>query len=175
MITDKQADYLSKLPPEQADREVSISPFSPQMRAVAIQIGTELANLLPGSHQYFLGSAALEIAGENDIDIVIVSSGNFENDKLTLIRSYGQPVGGKEGRYSQWEFDRNGYKIDLSLNSDIAPPLQEQIDFHEILVSDPALKSEYNDLKLKMNGKTYKEYQTAKYEFFNRVLSEKSN
>ena len=47
---------------------------------------------------------------------------------------------------------------------------KEQIEIFEIFKNSPEILKEYEELKLSMNGKTYKEYQIAKYEFYNRVL-----
>ena len=50
-------------------------------------------------------------------------------------------------------------------------PPERQIKVFEILKSDEKLLKEYEELKLSFDGKSYKDYQRAKYEFYNKILT----
>ena len=52
--------------------------------------------------------------------------------------------------------------------------MKEQLAVFEILKSDPQLLSQYESLKLRMNGKFFRDYQEAKYEFYNQILKQLS-
>jgi len=170
MLTEAQKIFLEKLPLEKAERIVVIHSFDPAMKGIAHGITSEIQQRLPHANIFFIGAAALGIAGENDIDIAVVSNNTFDQDELVLTKLFGEPSGGHQKRYRQWEFERGGFSVELSLNNDMAPQIKEQLDIFELLQSKPKLKHEYEQIKLAMNGKSYRDYQQAKYEFFNRVL-----
>ena len=48
--------------------------------------------------------------------------------------------------------------------------MKEQIKIFNIFKNSHAILKEYEKLKSSMNGKAYKDYQIAKYKFYNRVL-----
>lgn len=48
--------------------------------------------------------------------------------------------------------------------------MQKQIKVYEILKNDQKLLKKYENLKSSLNGKSFKKYQTKKYEFYNRIL-----
>lgn len=170
MLTDAQNAFLSKLSPEKAERIVHVRPFDPKLKNVAQQIMERIRQELPQVDVFFIGAAALEIIGENDVDLAVISAGDFDNEERALTGIFGRPTGGHKKRYTQWEFEREGFPVELSLNNDMALQIKEQIDFFKLLTSDPELKHEYEQMKLAMKGKPYRQYQSAKYEFYNRVL-----
>jgi GrpB-like predicted nucleotidyltransferase (UPF0157 family) len=171
MLTQNQENYLKKLSSEKANEIVRIYPYDDKLGEISDELMTDIKKTIPKSQLFFLGSAALKITGMNDIDISIVSSNSFDADRNKLIELYGIPKDSLNTRYALWEFKKNGFSVELSLNDNLAPPLQEQIDVCEVLRHNKNLLVEYEQIKLAMNGKTYREYQEAKYEFFNRVLS----
>ncbi len=172
MFTANQEKYLKNLSPEKANRIIHIYPFNPELKKIAHQLIAEIQRNLPEAKIFSLGSGALEISGMNDIDISVVSSGSFDDDKKTLSSFYGLPTDSHGRRYALWEFERNNYPVELSLNNDMARPLQEQIDTCEILKQNPDLLKEYEQIKLDSEGVPFREYMRRKYEFFNKVLGE---
>jgi len=48
--------------------------------------------------------------------------------------------------------------------------MKKQLRVFEILKENPKLLREYEDLKIQMSGKSFREYQTRKYEFFNNLV-----
>lgn len=55
----------------------------------------------------------------------------------------------------------------------LTKPPERQIRVYEILKSNKNLLKEYETLKQRFNNKKYKDYQRAKYEFYNKILEEK--
>ena len=170
MLTREQRLYLDRLPNEIAERPVLIRPFDPGSKELANKIIQEIKELVPSAEVYFLGSAALELPGLNDIDISAVDVTNFSKSEKKLLRKFGKTTDCKEGRYSYWEFYREGFKVEISLNNDYAPQIGDQIKVHEAIRKSPSFRHEYKILKEKMNGRKMIDYKRSKFEFFNKVL-----
>jgi len=118
---------------------------------------------------FFHGSAALGIAGMDDVDIAAISSGDFDTEKKSLTDLFGEPRKIFGGKYTLWEFKKEGFKIEITLNDNLSGPIKEQLDTFEKLKANKDLLTKYEKIKLDMNGKAYKDYQTAKYEFLNSI------
>ncbi len=149
---------------------MNVKPFDSKSRKVASEVIREIEKMMPNIKVMFMGSAALGVAGQNDIDLSMVSNGNFDKDRSTLLELFGSPTH-DNSRFVQWDFEREGFPVDLSLNRKMSPQIKEQIDTFNLLSSNSSLKNEYEQIKLAMDGKSKREYQVAKYEFYNRILS----
>lgn len=68
--------------------------------------------------------------------------------------------------FVEWSFTESEYPVELYLTE----PPERQIKVFEILKSNKELLKEYEELKLKFNGKSLRDYQRAKYEFYSRIL-----
>ena len=77
---------------------------------------------------------------------------------------------GEKTKEKKWKFFQGGFEVSVYINNPKDQKQKEQIEIFEIFKNSPEILKEYEELKLSMNGKTYKEYQIAKYEFYNRVL-----
>ncbi|MEJ0053702.1 MAG: GrpB family protein [bacterium] len=167
MITPAQEKYLGTLSDEEI---VRIKLFDPRAREEGFKICEEVGKILSRSSLHYIGSSRLGIAGENDIDISIVSSGSFDDELESLKRLYGEPTSFKPQRnWAEWKFKRNGFPVELYLNGTLSPLLAEQIKTHEVLLQSPALAKEYEQLKLGAEGMKRREYMRKKYEFFNKI------
>lgn len=163
MITKDEKDYLSKIDPS---RKVAIYPFDPKAKRVGESIVAKIKKALPKSKVLFMGAAALGIGGQNDVDIYVLAK-QVEFDKYLppLEKLFGKPKHSHK-TFIEWAFDKNGYHVELYLTE----PPERQTKVFEILKSDKKLLKEYEELKLKFNGKSFRDYQKAKYEFYNRIL-----
>lgn len=74
----------------------------------------------------------------------------------------------KEKKFLEWKFLKNGYNIQIYLTE--LP--KRHIKIFEILKSNKSYLQEYEALKLKFNNKSYRDYQEAKFLFFNKILKE---
>ena len=165
MITESQEKYLATRP----DKSVYIKPFDPKARETGNQLVSELRNLLPGLIVHFAGAAALGIAGQNDIDINILSTPeDYGKHRPILEKKFGEPS--RISKSIKWEFKRGGFHIELYLTDKNSPSIQEQIKVFEILSQSKELRDEYEKLKLPYGEIDYKKYMRKKYEFFNKIL-----
>jgi len=162
MLTKDEKDYLAKIP---ASKKVSIKPFDPQAKRAGDSIVSKIKKTLPDLEVLFMGATALEIAGQNDIDIyVLAKQKDFDKYLPTLKKLFGKPEHVHK-TFIEWEFKENGYPVELYLTE----PPERQIKIYEILKSNRKLLKEYEDLKLSFNDKSLRDYQRAKYEFYHEV------
>jgi len=169
MLTQEEKDYLSKLDHK---RKVSIHPFDPKGKALGEAIAKQIKSHFPNLEVLFMGSVALEISGQKDIDIYALAIPEDFDKYLPIFEKLFGEVD-KKGKYVkktfiEWKFQKDGYEIEVYLTE----PPDRQIKVYEILKSNQKLLKEYEDLKLSFDGKSYKDYQEAKYEFYNRILEQ---
>ena len=171
MLTDNQKKYLANIP---RNRTVRIFPFDATMvkkitDSILDRVRSSISEVWPIQ---FLGSSALGISGQKDIEVFIVCpSDSFQPYIPMLMKEFGSPNPWIKGTTSiGWEWEEDGYNIELYLTDPKAPETIEQLQVFEILKENPALKAEFENLKLGFDGKSYRDYQKAKYRFFNRIL-----
>lgn len=163
MLTKEEKDYLSKIDP---NRKISIYPFDPKGKKLGEEIAKQIKNHFPNLEVLFMGSVALEISGQKDIDIYALAiPEDFDKYLPTFIKLFGK-ANNSHNTFIEWKFQKDGYEIEVYLTE----PPDRQIKVYEILKSNQKLLKEYENLKLSYNGKSYKDYQKAKYEFYNKIL-----
>ncbi|HEV7423912.1 MAG TPA: GrpB family protein [Candidatus Paceibacterota bacterium] len=168
MLKQNQINYLKTVP---KDRITHVVDFDPKTQTTAQEIISEVQNVLPLVKIYYIGSSALGIAGENDIDLTIMAEANFDESLKILKESYGTPEHeNPQTRYVKWEFARNSFPVELHLGAFMTPDLQEQLDTQKVLEGSVELRLEYEKIKRECNGLPWIEYLTRKYEFWNRIL-----
>ncbi len=167
MLTEKQLKYITTIP---ESRKALIKPFNPKGLLVAQEITEEIKSLTPDLEIKLLGSLALGIAGEEDIDIYIFC----EEEKWAQYLGSIEKLFGKYDRLMlgsmKWEFESGGFHVDLILidpNNDFS---KRSAVVFGCLNNNSTLLNEYEKMKTGFNGKSYREYQTAKFEFYNKVL-----
>ena len=90
MIKESQGKYLSTLP---EDKTITVKPFDPKVREVARDIIGQIQTALPGLETHFGGAAALGIAGQNDIDInILTTPDKYEKYSPVIEKIFGQPI-----------------------------------------------------------------------------------
>jgi GrpB-like predicted nucleotidyltransferase (UPF0157 family) len=165
MIKAEQEKYLATRP----DKVVLVKPFDPKVQEVGKNLTKELVRLLPNLRIHFGGAAALGLAGQNDIDINILSVPEEYNiHRPILEKMFGVPS--RISKSIKWEFKRDGFDVELYLTDKNSPVLQEQLKVFEILLQNKNLRDEYEKIKLPCGEQDYKIYMRKKYEFFNRIL-----
>ena len=165
MLTDGQKNYLSKLSPEQASRIVVIKPYDPQLSVIADAVITKIKKQIPDADIRYMGASALGISGQNDVDIYVICPKSLKEEYLGgLAPLFGEQIKNK------WHWFDGCYEVSVYLSDPEDHKFKEQLDIFSLFKTDPEVLREYEQLKTSMNGKTYKEYQIGKYEFYNRVL-----
>lgn len=171
MLTTDEIDYLNKIP---KDKKVRIYPFNSRVTEIAEEIINSVHRIYPDLEIKHMGASSLKISGQNDIDIYAFSNPNdFEKYLPGLIKVFGKPLH-KHKTFIEWGFNKVGFDVQFCLTQKDSPTMQKQIKVFEILKNNPKLLKEYEDLKSSMNGKSFKEYQEKKYEFYHKALSSDS-
>jgi len=117
-----------------------------------------------------MGAAALGIAGQNDIDLHVLSKPEvYANYIPTLEKIFGKPSQ-RSSKLVKWSLIRNDFDIELYLTDMDSPELKEQVKTFELLKNDSGLKAEYEKLKKESDGIPFVQYMRKKYEFFNKIL-----
>ena len=166
MLSSDEQNYLDHLPPEKAEEIIFIKPYDPRLENIANDVIQEIHATIPDANIKFMGASALGISGQNDIDIYVLgSSGKLGGWILKLNELFGEQIKGK------WQFDQDGFEVSVYAANPEDPNQKKQIEVFEKLKEDPALLKEYEALKESMNGKSYKDYQIRKYEFYHKLLN----
>ncbi|QQR82764.1 GrpB family protein [Candidatus Campbellbacteria bacterium] len=171
MIKESQEYYLSTLP---NGKMIEVKPFDPQVQKVANKIIEELHSVLPTLPLHFGGAAALGIAGQNDIDIIILCTPS----EINMYRNVVENLFGAPSRITKsvkWQFQRDGFDVELYMTDKDSDSTKDQIKIFELLSKNKKLCTEYEQTKLPYGMIDFKEYMRKKYTFFNKVLEEYKN
>lgn len=170
MLNQDEVNYLSKIP---EDKTVSIQPFSFSQTKTAKNIILKVKAELPHLEIRHMGASGLEISGQGDLDIYALASPKDFNSCLdSLIQVLGVPKS-KNPSSIAWKFEENGYPIEFYLTDPESNLMKRQMAVFELLKSNPELLSEYELLKSKMDGQSFRDYQKKKYEFYHKILNER--
>jgi len=167
MLSWDEEDYLNKIP---EDKVVKIFPYSKEIEGIVEEITNKISSVLPKLKVKHMGASSLKMSGQGDVDIYIFSNQkDFDKYKPVLVRIFGNP---KSEKYDSiaWKFEDKNHEVELYLTDPTSIPMQRQMKVFEILRDDLILRKEYEELKANMNGKTFKEYQRKKYEFYHKIL-----
>lgn len=168
MIKESQEDYLASLPD---GKIIEVKPFDPRARETGNKIVAEIHEALPDLPLQFGGAAALGIAGQNDIDILMLSTPpEFDRYLEILEKMFGAPSRiGKSGS-RKWEFKRDEFDVELYLTDKDSDGAKEQVKIFQLLSQSKELRDEYEKVKLPYGPIDFKEYMRKKYAFFNKIL-----
>ncbi|HRV76325.1 MAG: GrpB family protein [Candidatus Nomurabacteria bacterium] len=168
MLTKPQANYLKTIP---EDRLVHIKPYTEELQRVADQIISAIKAISEDIDIRLMGATGLGISGQGDLDMYMLHPKEDFNMYLDrLIELFGEPTHKHEDNV-EWMFEREGVEVELYLTDPSTPSMAEQIRVFELLKNNSELKDEYEKLKSDANGKPFREYQAAKYEFYNKILA----
>jgi len=167
MIKESQEKYLATRPDGLL---VEIKPFDPKAKEAGLLLVSELKTIVPDLQIHFGGATMLEVSGQNDIDIIILTTPQeYDRYEPIISRRYGQPT--KKGTSSiTWNFLREGFEVDLHLSNGDSVSVQEQIKVFKLMSQNEDLRHEYEKIKLPYGKIDYKEYMRKKYAFFNKTL-----
>jgi GrpB-like predicted nucleotidyltransferase (UPF0157 family) len=166
MLLPDEQNYLDHLPPEKAHEIVVVKPYDPRLENIAKNVIQKIQTAIPNADVRFMGASALGISGQNDIDIYVLgSSDKLENWIAEIEELFGKQIKGK------WQFDRDGFEVSVYAANPDDPNQKKQIEVFEKLEENPSVLRDYEKLKESMSGKTYKDYQIAKYEFYHKLLN----
>lgn len=169
MLTNAEERYLLTIP---KDKKVTIAPYSTKLSTIAESLINKVKVPFPELDVVFMGASGLGISGQGDIDLYALSPAiNFQKYLPTLKQIFGNPE--HEHKESvEWAFIIEGINVEFYLTDPQTESMKRQIKVFQILKKNNTLLDEYRILKEKMNGKSMREYQRRKYEFYNRILAQ---
>ncbi len=167
MISQDEQNYINTIP---ENKTVVVSPFDKKAFEIADKVVMRVNDKIRNLEVVHMGALALGISGQNDIDIyALAAAESFHLYLNGLVEIFGQPKA-KRNDSITWAFTEDSYEIEFYLTDPTSESMKRQIRVFETLKGDDELKKEYERLKEKMNGKSMKEYQRKKYEFYHRIL-----
>lgn len=170
MFTKNELDFINKIP---EDKKVTIHKFNSKVKETAEDLVTLIKNIYSDLEVKHMGASSLEISGQNDIDIYAFSDpSDFGKYLPGLINLFGKPLH-KHETFVEWKFSKNGFDIEFYLTAPDSETMKKQIQVFETLKNNKDLLKKYEKLKESMNGKSFREYQEKKYEFYHKILDNK--
>lgn len=167
MLTESEERYLQTIPESSM---VQVKPWDPKAAQIARELIEKIRASAPELEVFWSGALALEISGQNDIDLSILGDPKDFNKYLPkLIEILGEPQK-KNEESIMWRTTIEEFKLDTYLGDKNS----ETIKFHKkifgLLRDNPNLLEEYRSLKEAANGMSLREYQRRKYEFYHKIL-----
>lgn len=145
------------------NEKVKIGNFDPVVKKQGYKLIDEIQKKIPNLRIHFLGSAELEIPGERDIDLFVECiPEKFEEIIPKLTEIIGTPIKRRK-RFVEWAFKRNSTKVELLLVDPNWKKFQNKLLNFEKLKKH---KEAYAAIKLKSQGKSMREYERKKFEYF---------
>ncbi len=167
MLTLDEEKYLASIP---KDKKVSIQDFDPRVTDVANEIIAKIKRTGIKSEVWNMGSSGLEIAGQNDIDLNVLSSPNTYKEDLAMLETlFGSPRQ-KEILPMKWEFQQSGFDVELHLADATTKNFIAHLKVFTALKNDAKLRRQYEKMKQSYHGESMREYMKKKFEFFHEIL-----
>lgn len=150
-------------------KSVHLKPYNPKAKVLANRIVKQINNSCPGVEVKFIGSVALGIAGQNDIDLIVeTQAGKIQNIFPKLSNSFGPPSK-KRTKFIEWKFERSGFDVEINLMETETSLYRERVFVFELLKNNRSLLKEYSKLKHELDGKSLRDYEIAKGRFLNGI------
>ena len=167
MFTEGEIKYLDSIP---LDKYIIVKPYNPEGLGIADRVMDKIKNVVPELEVVLIGSLALGIAGQEDIDINIFCLREEQFKFVDSIKAlFGEPS--RLGRNSTcWDFRNGDFDVSVWLTDPTVESTKRQLQVFNTLKSNPDLLYEYEKIKLEAKNVPYKEYQMRKYEFYHKIL-----
>jgi len=154
-------------------KTVSINRFDPKVKQLGNTLQRDLKKNLNIDTVHFVGSAALEIAGQRDVDILVeVPRSEFKRYIPMINTLYGKPAKVVRDELVEWHFNKGDCAVQVVLIDTKSSLLKMQkVTFRELSKEHNRLA--YQKLKESSDGVTIYEYEKRRLEFFNKMLKKR--
>lgn len=154
-----------------SSQNVKLLPYDPKAYLIGEEISKMLQEKISNVKVYFVGSVALKIHGQNDIDIIVAYKKGELKQKITEISEiYGKPVR-KRANHAIWNNDVAGYELQIQLLDKNSNYFKEQLFLFNKLLLDKELLSQYKQLKSELDGSSERTYHQKRMGFYNTLLT----
>lgn len=149
-----------------------MQPWTPKLKETSEKLIDRIQAVAPELEVLFMGAAALGLPGKNDIDLdILCNISDITTYTEALLPILGVPKETSRA-LTAWEFQLDGFEIDVILSDPTISHVPLQQKCFEILKANPELLTKYRKLKEACNGLPYAEYERRKVAFFeDEVLS----
>jgi hypothetical protein len=146
--------------------KIIVKPFSKKDLEFAKKLIQTIQKQVIGLSLVLVGSLALGIAGEGDIDMVGASSDWRIRQYISRISKILGPPDKVRADFIEWKTQVEGRKIELVIAQEKNPIVAGPIFSYGEIQKSPVLIKEYEKMKLAANGVTPREYRLRKMQFF---------
>lgn len=167
MLTPDEENYLATIP---EDKKFILQEFNPAVRKTTADIIAQIKAGGVRSEVRSSGSSELGIAGQNDIDLDVLSSPDTYQSELAILKTVLGPPKQEKTLPMKWEFSRNGFEVELYLSDSTTETFKTHSNVFTALKNDPVLREKYEKLKRACDGGSFRDYMRKKFEFFHEIL-----
>lgn len=154
------------------DDPVVLLPYNPKSEEIARKVTKEITTQLKEVTVEFVGSAALKLPGDKDIDLYIPTTlENIKKIEKVLTTLFGAPAKNRK-TFSEWNFQRDDFNIELMLINRTDSAYIDQKIVYVMLNKDKKTREEYKQIKLSSQGISMREYQKRRMSFYNNLVEE---
>lgn len=162
-------DYIFTIM-EPSGKKVKNFPFDKRITAWGTAWLKKIKKWVPELKVNYVGSSALKLPGQKDIDFVIeCSKAQFKEKSKKITKKFGKPFIISEN-YIEWRRNINNKNIDILMTHTKNRMYLRCMDAYIVLSKNKKMYNKYLNLKLTMNGKSYKEYELKRSYLFNEVF-----
>lgn len=152
-------------------KRIKIEKYDKAINAYGEDLVKQLHTLFPKLVVHFIGSAAMGIPGQRDIDLLIESQpADFQLYLPELVKMFGKPKKHKKS-FVEWATSQNNCSLDIIMCDAASPILSKPLRVFKLLMSRPELLIEYEQIKLAADNTTVREYKKRRMIFFERIRS----
>lgn len=154
---------------KRSNTPVQMVPFDKKLERQANAIVSKIKHTVPQLTVKLLGSVNLKIYGKRDIDIYIECPVEQKDQATTaLTQLLGMPT--QTGAIVGWSYKEQMAEVEIILINPQSLYYQAHLLLAKLLISNPAYRSRYVELKKKHNNMPRKIYSRNKTLFLNSIL-----
>ena len=166
MLTESQSAYLETL----QNVPVRFRPYDPLAAKAAQQIIQAINRARPELRTLLVGSMGLGIKGRGTLDIMVLGTIADLPIHISFLRpALGTPAV-REDAEVIWRLTRSGYPMEVRLVDRDSQEVKDSLTVIDLLKKDADIRRQYEELKTKYEEASLRDYQEAKFLFFNQLL-----
>ncbi len=154
-----------------ANKKINIQPYDPKVTKIGNNLVKKINKSNPNIKIHFLGSAALRIPGQRDIDLLAPCKPERFNKHLpAIISAIGKPKKVRK-KFIEWHFTKNHCSVTFLLIDPSHYKFYESIQSYILLKKNKKLLIKYKALKISASKISVREYERSRMAFFNELVA----